>query len=42
MTPEDLLNWIANDGFAIAVSVFLLLRIEYRLKKIEELLARSL
>ena len=33
---EDLIKWLVNQGFAIFVSAFLLIRIESRLKKIEE------
>lgn len=30
----DLLNWVANQGFAIAVASFLLLRIDSKLDRL--------
>ena len=34
MNGEPLLNWIANQGFAIVVAVYLLTRLEQKVDKL--------
>ena len=40
MNGEPILTWIANQGFAIAVAVFLLVRLENKLDKLIYLVER--
>ncbi|GAH48706.1 unnamed protein product [marine sediment metagenome] len=37
---ENLLDWVANQGFAIAVAVYLLVRLEQKLDKLIDLVER--
>lgn len=43
VTPlNDLMNWVTNQGFAIAVASYLLLRVDQKLDKLIKLLEKSL
>jgi len=42
MIQIDLLNWIANQGFAIAVAVFLLVRLEQKLDRLIDIVEKAL
>ncbi len=39
---EVLINWISNQGFAIAVAGYLLLRVDQKLDRLISLLEKSL
>ena len=42
MSEPDLLNWIANQGFAMAVAAYLLLRLESKIDKLIEIIEAKL
>lgn len=40
MTLNDLIDWISNQGFAIAVAGYLLIRLEQKIDKLIDLVER--
>lgn len=42
MIEVDIINWVANQGFAIAVAVYLLVRLETKLDRLIDLIEKIL
>jgi len=42
MNGTDIFNWISNQGFAIAIATYLLLRLEVKLDRLIDLVEKAI